>query len=159
MAHRVLLREALALRLASGAISRFCFQGDTYHHLDSFDGIGSSGGFCAEHHSISSVEDSIEHVIYLGPGRTGIRHHGLQHLCGCDDREPQFVTPGDNALLDQGTFSGDISTPRSPRATITPSTTSRIALSCITASGFSNLAMSGISTRACLPSPPVSAWN
>jgi hypothetical protein len=41
-----------------------------------------------------------------------------------------------------GTFSGGISTPRSPRATITPSTASRIGCRRSTACGFSILAIS-----------------
>ena len=43
-----------------------------------------------------------------------------------------------------GTFSGRISTPRSPRATMMPSATSRIASMCETASGFSILAITGM---------------
>src|SRR5574341_1224258 len=42
-----------------------------------------------------------------------------------------------------GTFSGATSTPRSPRATITPSATSRISSRCSMAWGFSSLAITG----------------
>ena len=47
-----------------------------------------------------------------------------------------------------GTFSGLISTPRSPRATITPSVTARMASRFSMASGFSSLAMTGTFFRA-----------
>ena len=43
-----------------------------------------------------------------------------------------------------GTISSDISTPRSPRATMMPLATSRMALISCTASGFSILAMMGM---------------
>src|SRR5581483_3232735 len=44
-----------------------------------------------------------------------------------------------------GTFSGGISTPRSPRAIMTPSAASKIASRCSSACGFSSLAMTGTS--------------
>ncbi len=56
-----------------------------------------------------------------------------------------------------GTSSGGISTPRSPRATITPSVFSRIASSRAIASGFSSLAMIGT----CRPASAIAAraWS
>src|SRR5258707_3788811 len=73
----------------------------TYHLLNRLNRKGSYRCLGAQHHSVGPIKNSIGYISHLSPGRTGIHHHRFEHLCGNDDGQAQFVTPGDNALLYQ----------------------------------------------------------
>ena len=78
-----------------------------------------------------------------------VEQSGLEHFGGGDDRSGVGVRTRDDLLLDCGhARSGPISTPRSPRATITPSDASITSGRLSIASGRSSFATIGHSPRA-----------
>src|SRR6184192_1210217 len=97
------------------------FFDDARHDGHRLARILAAGSFGGKHDGVSAVEDGISHVAGFGASGPGILDHGFQHLGGGDHRLAPHRGPPDDVLLDDGTFSGGISTPRSPRATMTPS--------------------------------------
>ena len=73
-----------------------------------------------------AVENGVGHVAGFGARGTRVLDHRFQHLRGRDHRLAPSAARRMMCFWIEGTFSGGISTPRSPRATMTPSATSRI---------------------------------
>ncbi len=74
--------------------------GESSHHRDRFHRIFSRGSFAAEHDSVRPIHDRIGHIRSFRPGRTGIRHHRLQHLGCCNYRFSSLITAPDQHFLD-----------------------------------------------------------
>ena len=139
-----------ALGMDDGAIDRIALHllGDAVHGGDRLDRVLPGRRFRRQHDRIGAFEDRGRNVRHLGAGRHRARDHGFQHLGRDHDRlagAPRrarvicFCTPG--------TFSSGISTPRSPRATISASARSMISASRCTACGFSILAITAARPR------------
>ena len=76
--------------------------GDGVHGLHGFHRISACCRLAGEHDGRGAVIDGVGHIGDLRTGGPGIFHHGIQHLCSCDDRLAAGHTPGDHILLDQG---------------------------------------------------------
>mmetsp|Transcript_32791 Transcript_32791/g.93043 ORF Transcript_32791/g.93043 Transcript_32791/m.93043 type:complete len:218 (-) Transcript_32791:462-1115(-) len=68
---------------------------DPAHDLHGLDRITAGGGLAGEHNAVGAIQHSVGHIGRLSPCRAWVLSHGLQHLCGGNDR-----LPGDVALLD-----------------------------------------------------------
>ena len=69
--------------------------GDAGHRLDRLHGEVAHSGLVAQHHSIDALVDGAGHIAHLGPRRTRIAHHRIEHLRGDD-----HGALGGDALLD-----------------------------------------------------------
>ena len=72
---------------------------DMHHHAQRFHRILTLSRLTRKHYGIRPVIDRIRHIRHLGPGRTGIAHHGIQHLGCSDNRLVILITLLDNQLL------------------------------------------------------------
>ena len=94
MVDLALLKVALGL-LADGG-----------HGLDRLDGVHARGGLAREHDAVGAVVHRVGHVSNLGTGGTRVVAHGVEHLCGHNDRLVGISALGDDALLDVGDLLG-----------------------------------------------------
>ena len=84
--------------------------------------ILADGRFAGEHAGVGAVEDRVGHVGRFGPRRPRRVLHAVEHLRG-DDHRP-LIAAGTCAMIrfcSIGIWATSISTPKSPRATITAS--------------------------------------
>ena len=79
-------------------------QGDGVHGLYGLHRIFARRRFAGEHNGGGPVINGVGHIGDLRPGRPGIFHHGVQHLCGGDDRLAAGDALGDHVLLNHGNF-------------------------------------------------------
>jgi hypothetical protein len=56
------------------------------HGLDTLKGVVALGSLTGQHDTIGTIQDGIGHIGTLSTGTSGLLHHGLQHLCGANDR-------------------------------------------------------------------------
>ena len=109
-------------------------------------------GYLPDAVSPESITASVPSIIRIcdircfGPCGYGIFAHGFQHLGGSYNRFVCLDCLVDNMFLYCRNLFRFHSTPRSPLATIIASATFKISSRFSTASGFSILAMTGIST-------------
>ncbi|MPL96820.1 hypothetical protein SDC9_43004 [bioreactor metagenome] len=79
---------------------------DALHGLHRPERIGPLCSLAGEHDGIGAVKNGVRHIACLGPGRTGIADHGVQHLGGHDDRLALHPADVDDALLLEGHLLG-----------------------------------------------------
>ena len=113
---------------------------DAVHHRDRFDRVLARRRLGREHHSVRAVVDGRCDIRRFGASRRGRLDHRLQHLRGDDDGLARHAAGTHDALLDRWNLLGGISTPRSPRATMTASERRRSSSSRSIAAGFSSFA-------------------
>ena len=98
------------------------FGDDATHHVQAFDWKRARRGFARQHQSVAAVEHRVGDIAGFGARRARRNGHRFQHLRRGDDELARRVAGANDALFcNSGTSSGGISTPRSPRATISPS--------------------------------------
>ena len=73
--------------------------GNSGHHAHALVGKLAIGSLAREHHSICAFSDSNGNVGDLSPGRCGVGYHGLQHVCGHNDRLAALPAALYNATL------------------------------------------------------------
>ena len=71
-----------------------------HHSLQCFHRIITGSSFTGKHDGTGSVVDSICYIRCLRTGRTRVFHHGIQHLCRCDNLFSCFVYFFDQDFLD-----------------------------------------------------------
>ena len=76
--------------------------GDPGHCPDCFHRIGAAGSLTREHDGGGAVIDGIGNISCLGACRTGVVHHGIQHLGRCDDDLAAHFGEVDDVLLVDG---------------------------------------------------------
>merc|ERR1719423_77292 len=82
--------------------------GDVAHGLDADLRVVALRRLSAQHHAVSSFEDSVADVAHLSPRRSRLLHHRLQHLSGADDGLADLVALcNDHLLRDKNFFSGN----------------------------------------------------
>ena len=81
-----------------------CTFSDSCHHLNSFYRISTCCCLTRKHSSTCSVVDSVSYVSSLGTSRTRVLHHGIEHLCSCDNYFTCCDYFFDNHLLDDWNF-------------------------------------------------------
>ena len=62
--------------------------GEAAHGADAVERVVTLGSLPGQHDAVRSVQDGVGDVRSLGAGRTGLLHHGLEHLGGADDGLP-----------------------------------------------------------------------
>ena len=103
---RRVLREVVALRLGDDAV----------HRLDRLERVAPRSALTGEHHRVGAVEHRVGHVRGLGPGRTRMLDHRLQHLGRHDHRTGMPPTGLDDPLLHDGHLvQGDLHSQVAPR--------------------------------------------
>ena len=103
------------------------------------------GGLPREHDRVHAVVHGIGGVVDFGARRARLGRHRLEHLGGDDDRHAAARARRVMSFCARGTCSSGISSPRSPRATITASRPRGSRRGCSSACGRSSLAISGTS--------------
>ena len=133
-----------------GAVDRVALDllGDAVHGRDRLDRILPGRRFRRQHDRVGALEDGGGDVGHLGAGRhrswrSSIPASASRPRPACRRARPARVI----CFCMPGTFSSGISTPRSPRATISASARSMISSSRVTACGFSILAMTAARPR------------
>ena len=81
-----------------------CTFSDSCHHLNSFYRISTCCCLTRKHSSTCSIVDSVSYVSSLGTSRTRVLHHGIEHLCSCDNYFTCCDYFFDNHLLDDWNF-------------------------------------------------------
>ena len=131
---------------ANTSKSFFDFLGDTVHGHDRFDRIFARRRFRRQHDRIGAVINGRGDVGGFGARRHRARDHRFQHL-GCDDGRLAGAAAGTrHLLLHAGHLFERHLPPRSPRATISASASSRCRRAG-PACGFSILAITAARPR------------
>ncbi len=91
------------------------------HRLDRLDRVFAGSAFGRKHHGIGVVEDRVGYIGHLGACRHRAVDHRLHHLRRGDHHLVVATCMQNDLLLDATSSASPISTPRSPRATMTPS--------------------------------------
>ena len=83
--------------------------GDAHHGLQGLYRVLARGGLAGEHDAAGAVVNGVGHVGGLGPGGTGVLHHGVQHLGGGDHLLARQIRLLDQFLLQHGhVLQGDL---------------------------------------------------
>ena len=89
----------------------FCALCDTNHGLNSFQRVIAVCCLTGKHDTGCAIVDSVCNVGCLCTGRTGMLHHGIQHLCSSDNVLTSCSCQLDDSLLDdRNLFHRDLNT-------------------------------------------------
>ena len=81
-----------------------CFFHDICHGFNRLYRISTRCGFARKHYRIRTVKYRVGNITNFGSCRSWITDHGIQHLCGRDNRFTQKITFFNDALLHQWHF-------------------------------------------------------
>ena len=81
-------------------------QAGLVHHGNGLDGVVTLGGLSGQHDAVRAVENGVTNVTDLSTGRARVVCHGLEHLCGGDNRLSGNVALGDHHLLGDEDLAG-----------------------------------------------------
>ncbi|GBE58879.1 hypothetical protein BOVATA_003720 [Babesia ovata] len=101
----LLLREGFARggngvgELLAAGDTVFGLEAELGHDLDTVHRVLAAGGFARKHDTVSTVQNSVDDIGRLSPGRPGVVDHGLEHLGGGDDGLGGFVALPDHVFL------------------------------------------------------------
>ena len=77
----------------------FCTFSNLHHCLNGFDRIKTCSCFAGKHDGTCTVIDGIGNVCGFCTRRARVLHHGIKHLCSCDNNFAGFVNFLDDHLL------------------------------------------------------------